>query len=1585
MEGSRVSDGRLYTYSAAGATAATAESRCSAAGGSLASINSAAENSVVFGMNTDGTVARWIGGARNGGPSITDFFWNDGSSTTYNNFRSGASGGSSDCLTMGGPSGTLPLAGWELASCSSTLPYVCEQPGELCVGGDRLVVVSGRVSAEFPLPPQARSTPEYLCHSPFPPPPPTPFLPSPKVTCPGTIVGLPDNVAALCSNTMVGAECTATCNIGFSGEDSVYTCQPDGTFSGTAPTCTQIDCGPAPSGLGSNVVANCNQGTIFGSTCVTECATGYQPATSGGSYVCGLDGEWSTRAPLTCAPVQCALPIPGLDANAEPTDCSASAEFGAPACNIECADGFSGSGSYTCGADGAWVGDLTCGPISCDTTELDDLANTLRLCGDNILFGDSCTVECAPGYDGGSADFSCDGDNILTGSLTCTPKDCGPDLGLGPNTEFMCTETTFDSSCTVACASGYQVADGGGVPSDPFSGQAPSETTFDLRCDEDGNWVGQETCERISCGALADILDESLTVGAAGCASTLFEDSCPVVCADGYERQSGITSFTCTASGEWVGDLVCTRVRCPSSVPGLDSSIDASCGSDPAFGDQCTVTCLPGYDGTSETFACDASGTWVSTSSPLLCTPKDCGTAIPSLDPNASADCSVVDTRFGEDNCIATCNAAGGFAPVSGDGNYTCSEDGVWVGELTCAEVSCPAEVPGLSNAVSSCTAGTAFGDSCTAQCQLGFDDVSAAGGKFTCGIDGAWSGSIDCQPVNCGPLIDALPLNAVAFCRNNTRYKGTECVASCADGFDVDGSPYFVCTPYGTWQGGCGFQCVPSGSAPTTVTNSADCLADFELTYEGKGSINDPTSFRFSEALNAESQLADLDLTALPLASANAQCARACATDLACAGYFLRQFGTGGQCLLLSALGTSPRRTTSVSFSYTKRTSFLATPSPTTSPTLAPTDSPTTAPSLAPTPQPTTGPTDAPTTSPTFAPTGTPTTAPTAGPTSSPTPSPSIAITGSGVCSADPGFCVSLDATCGQTLGGDWDETMALEINNYLTQLGFEIERPTFSSEANKCALTATCALCRGSTPPSYCNDRVVASGSALGTLAFEDRLGMLCDLMAFSLGLEVTTASPTRIPTLAPTPSPTGSPTSAPTGVPTLQPTGAPTDAPTDVPAFVTYTLTATGALSAGGARGLRFSTTNNPAFILQTFRAARPADCETVCNSNAACLGFYFFTATNGWCKTLSNLGSLVATSDVSTSWTKTVSRTPVPTAAPTTASPTTATSSFVTYSLVYSSTAAGGGTRFSTGVGRTAELMLFQAGSPEGCESACTALPACVGFYHFVATNGWCKLLSNLGVGVSTSTDSTSWAKTFSATAHPTVSPTASPTRGEILSADGYELRYKGATLASPVGQRFSTAKSDFAELDFFQTDSIDACKAACNSNAACLGFYFFSAARSWCKTLNNLGVAVSTTDVSTSWVKLGGRRRRGWEEGAEGEQVVGLAEKAAALMPEVPGFQLDFVSDRVEGTRYAAAFKADAQLWAEPMEMHTQNEDSAEVASFRMLCLQRCLAAPECAGIYLSYPTRASVTCRALKHLGGQADTNLAGESWRRTV
>jgi sugar lactone lactonase YvrE len=108
----------------------------------------------------------------------------------------------------------------------------------------------------------------------------------------------PTNGTVNAPTTTYQTTATYACSSGYApSAGATRTCQANGTWSGSAPTCNLVDCGALPAPTNGTVSVPT---TTYQSTATYSCLNGYD-LSGGATRTCGLDGKWSGSAPgCTC-------------------------------------------------------------------------------------------------------------------------------------------------------------------------------------------------------------------------------------------------------------------------------------------------------------------------------------------------------------------------------------------------------------------------------------------------------------------------------------------------------------------------------------------------------------------------------------------------------------------------------------------------------------------------------------------------------------------------------------------------------------------------------------------------------------------------------------------------------------------------------------------------------------------------------------------------------------------------------------------------------------------------------------------------------------------------------------------------------------------------------------------------------------------------------------------------------------------------------------------------------------------------------------------------------------------------------------
>jgi CUB/sushi domain-containing protein len=275
----------------------------------------------------------------------------------------------------------------------------------------------------------------------------------PAVSC--SLPKAPVNGTVQAPSLAVGGLAKYSCDTGY-GTPTVAsrTCQSDGTWSGTDPLCTLIDCGPAPSIANSKVEVSA---TTYNATAKYTCDPGYT-ASAATTLTCESSGRWST-ASFFCNPVDCGLP-PAV-ANA---DVIALTTVLGSVATTKCKTGFALTGtlnSRTCQVDGTWSPQIpACHVVDCGAPPL--LANG-TVVAPKTTFNEVASYSCSSGFTlSGLSARACQADETWFGAApTCvaiTPKLTVNKAGSGLGSVVSSSSTVINCGTTCVATLGYNTA-----------------------------------------------------------------------------------------------------------------------------------------------------------------------------------------------------------------------------------------------------------------------------------------------------------------------------------------------------------------------------------------------------------------------------------------------------------------------------------------------------------------------------------------------------------------------------------------------------------------------------------------------------------------------------------------------------------------------------------------------------------------------------------------------------------------------------------------------------------------------------------------------------------------------------------------------------------------------------------------------------------------------------------------------------------------------------------------------------------------------------------------------------------------------
>ncbi|XP_019614393.1 PREDICTED: sushi, von Willebrand factor type A, EGF and pentraxin domain-containing protein 1-like [Branchiostoma belcheri] len=303
------------------------------------------------------------------------------------------------------------------------------------------------------------------------------------------------NGAVSGSNTY-GEELTFTCDTGYALVGaSTLSCQADGTWSGSPPTCEVLQCPIVPSPANGVKESSCEGDLTF------TCDAGYNLVGTS-TLTCQADGTWSGTPP-TCGAVQCPL----ITAPAHST--------------------MTGGNSYPD------VVHFTCDEVVRCTRAIPPLDGSMT--GGNA-YQDTVRFTCNLGHElQGSGSITCRADGTWSAEVpTCTAIEC-PQL-TAPMNGAMVGYNSYQDEVEFTCETGYNLV-GGAM----------------IKCQADGTWSGSvPTCTLVRCPMLKAPADGGMT------GSNSYGNTVQFTCDSGCWHV-GAAAVTCQADGRWSDSVpVCT-------------------------------------------------------------------------------------------------------------------------------------------------------------------------------------------------------------------------------------------------------------------------------------------------------------------------------------------------------------------------------------------------------------------------------------------------------------------------------------------------------------------------------------------------------------------------------------------------------------------------------------------------------------------------------------------------------------------------------------------------------------------------------------------------------------------------------------------------------------------------------------------------------------------------------------------------------------------------------------------------------------------------------------------------------------------
>lgn len=274
-------------------------------------------------------------------------------------------------------------------------------------------------------------------------------------------------------------------------------------------------------------------------------------------------------------------------------------------------------------------------------------------------------------------------------------------------------------------------------------------------------------------------------------------------CVEGYTGES--VGYACEGGapgqeGEFSGGSVeCQANLCDESSLPTDANVSNCSGA--RFMEECSLTCLPGYNNTGTnpaTFSCTISGDFNGT---IGCLPNgipcDAGTLPDGTGVNAS-DCANKTTG---ESCNVSCapGYTGDYADMSA--TFLCEGSaagaGDFSGSITCTADPCDAStLPSVEGAdITSCSS-IMYAETCSVSCEQGYSGDSVT---WSCDASGSFGAeSVSCIANACDALSSEDGVDA-SSCSGKTT--GQSCEVSCFQGYTGDAVAK-TCDADGTFSG---------------------------------------------------------------------------------------------------------------------------------------------------------------------------------------------------------------------------------------------------------------------------------------------------------------------------------------------------------------------------------------------------------------------------------------------------------------------------------------------------------------------------------------------------------------------------------------------------------------------------------------------------------------------------------------------------------------------------------------------------------------------------------------------------------------
>lgn len=569
--------------------------------------------------------------------------------------------------------------------------------------------------------------------------------------------------------------------------DENRTCMEDGFWSGRAPSCLYVNCGPLNS-IEHGTITLVDNRTTYGAKAMFKCEANYT-LIGNDVQTCGAEGIWSGLHPQ-CLYNWCSDP-PQLHGGVV----HVSGKRTGSKAVYSCHPGYIlfGHQELTCGIGGEWSGKApTCKFVDCGAPAAIDNGR-YNLVNGSTTFASIVEYTCNEDYwlePQNRRRQTCTRDgNWSSEAPVCELITCGePDVP--PGGYVVGYDFNVHSSIQFHCEAGYLLV-----------GQNV------LECTTRGEWNGiPPTCQYIDCGKLTPIPYGSINY----LNNTTHLDSEIVYSCTANYRLAGSPVRKCMENQAWSGTAAkCEEIRCPEPVIPTHSIISVT-GNDRAYGrtlirtsnDASSITtykigalvkyrCERGYKMVGNPLStCEDNGQW--TGDVPQCLYVDCSE--PPEIPNGHFTLASNVTYYG----AAVLYECDPHYEIDGHARRLCLENGTWSSETpSCKEILCdqPHTVDGLTVKVTKFS----IGGIAQYSCPKGYYIEGNATRK--CQSNGDWSGK---TPV-CTPIVCDYP-NAIENGRvitvNQSLVYNSMVEYHCIPRYERVGPFLRKCTDNGNWSG---------------------------------------------------------------------------------------------------------------------------------------------------------------------------------------------------------------------------------------------------------------------------------------------------------------------------------------------------------------------------------------------------------------------------------------------------------------------------------------------------------------------------------------------------------------------------------------------------------------------------------------------------------------------------------------------------------------------------------------------------------------------------------------------------------------